>query len=115
MCAMSNDNFIKLYEESFKNNWELPCYSDYGENNTRTYGQVAEEIAKLHLIFKHCSLRRGDKIALIGKNSSNWCITYLATVTYGAIIVPILQDFKPNDVHHIVNHSEATNKNVASE
>ena len=105
---MSNDNFIKLYEESFKNNWELPCYSDYGENNTRTYGQVAEEIAKLHLIFKHCSLRRGDKIALIGKNSSNWCITYLATVTYGAIIVPILQDFKPNDVHHIVNHSEAT-------
>ena len=108
MCAMSNDNFIKLYEESFKNNWELPCYSDYGENNTRTYGQVAEEIAKLHLIFKHCSLRRGDKIALIGKNSSNWCITYLATVTYGAIIVPILQDFKPNDVHHIVNHSEAT-------
>ena len=108
ICAMSNDNFIKLYEDSFKNNWELPCYSDYGENNTRTYGQVAEEIAKLHLIFKHCSLRRGDKIALIGKNNSNWCISYLATVTYGAIIVPILQDFKPNDVHHIVNHSEAT-------
>ena len=69
---MSNDNFIKLYEESFKNNWELPCYSDYGENNTRTYGQVAEEIAKLHLIFKHCSLRRGDKIALIGNSKTRF-------------------------------------------
>lgn len=105
---MINENFIKLYEHSFKENWELPCYTDYGEDTTYTYGQVAEEIAKLHLLFQHCSLRRGDKIALIGKNTSRWCIAYMATVTYGAIIVPILQDFKPNDVHHIVNHSEST-------
>lgn len=105
---MINENFIKLYEHSFKENWDLPCYTDYGEDTTYTYGQVAEEIAKLHLLFQHCSLRRGDKIALIGKNTSRWCIAYMATVTYGAIVVPILQDFKPNDVHHIVNHSEST-------
>lgn len=105
---MIKENFIKLYENSFKENWDLPCYTDYGEDTTFTYGQVAEEIAKLHLLFQHCSLRRGDKISIIGKNTSRWCISYLATVTYGAIVVPILQDFKPNDVHHIVNHSEST-------
>ena len=105
---MIKENFIKLFENSFKENWDLPCYTDYGENRTYTYGQVAEQIAKVHLVFQHCSLRRGERVALIGKNTSHWCIAYLATVTYGAIIVPILQDFKPNDVQHIVNHSEAT-------
>lgn len=104
---MIKENFIKLYESSFRDNWDLPCYSDYGEDTTYTYGQVAREIAKLHLLFKHCSLRRGDKIAVIGKNNARWCIAYMATVTYGAIVVPILQDFNPNDVHHIVNHSES--------
>ena len=105
---MIKENFIKLYENSFKENWDLPCYTDYGEDTTFTYGQVAEEIAKIHLLFQYCSLRRGDKISIIGKNTSRWCIAYLATVTYGAIVVPILQDLKPNDVHHIVNHSEST-------
>lgn len=105
---MIKENFIKLYENSFKENWDLPYYTDYGEDNAFTYGQVAEEIAKLHLLFQHCSLRRGDKISIIGKNTSRWCIAYMATITYGAIVVPILQDFKPNDVHHIVNHSEST-------
>jgi len=105
--AMIKENFIKLYENSFKENWELPCFTDYGENITYTYGEVAREIAKLHLLFHHCSLRRGDKIAIIGKNNSHWCIAYLATITYGGIVVPILQDFNPDDVHHIVNHSES--------
>lgn len=104
---MIKENFIKLYENSFRENWNLPCYTDYGEEESYTYGQVAQEIAKLHLLFKHCSLRRGDKIAIIGKNNSRWCIAYMATITYGAIVVPILQDFHPNDVHHIVNHSES--------
>ena len=104
---MKEENFIKLYEHSFRENWNLPCYSDYGEDTTYTYGEVAKEIAKLHLLFKHCSLRRGDKIAVIGKNNARWCIAYMATVTYGAIVVPILQDFNPNDVHHIVNHSDS--------
>ena len=110
---MIKENFIKLYENSFKENWDLPCYTDYGEDNTFTYGQVAEEIAKLHLLFQHCSLRRGDKISIIGKNTSRWCIAYMATITYGAIVVPILQDFKPNDVHHLVNHSESTFPSVS--
>lgn len=104
---MIKENFIKLYENSFHENWDLPCYTDYGDNISYTYGQVAEEIARLHLLFKHCSLRRGDKIAVIGKNNARWCIAYMATITYGAIIVPILQDFNPSDVHHIVNHSES--------
>lgn len=104
---MIKENFIKLYENSFRENWDLPCYTDYGENVSYTYGQVAEEIARLHLLFKHCSLRRGDKISVIGKNKARWCIVYMATITYGAIIVPILQDFNPNDVHHIVNHSDS--------
>ena len=104
---MIQENFIKLYEHSFRENWDLPCYTDYGENESYTYGEVAQEIAKLHLLFKYCSLRRGDKIAIIGKNNARWCIAYMAVVTYGAIIVPILQDFNPNDVHHIINHSES--------
>ena len=104
---MIQENFIKLYEKSFRENWDLPCYTDYGEKVTYTYGQVAQEIAKMHLLFKHCQLRRGDKIAIIGKNNTRWCIAYMATITYGGIVVPILQDFNPNDVHHIVNHSES--------
>lgn len=104
---MIQENFIKLYERSFAENWDLPCYTDYGEDESYTYGEVAREIAKLHLLFKHCSLRRGDKISIIGKNNARWCIAYMATVTYGAIVVPILQDFHPNDVHHIVTHSES--------
>ncbi len=104
---MIKENFIKLYEESFKENWDLKALSDYGESHHFTYGELAKEIAKLHILFEECKLRRGDKIALIGRNTSRWCIAYLATVTYGAIIVPILQDFNPNDVHHIVNHSES--------
>ena len=81
---MIKENFIKLYENSFHENWDLPCYTDYGDNISYTYGQVAEEIARLHLLFKHCSLRRGDKIAVIGKNNARWCIAYMATITYGS-------------------------------
>lgn len=104
---MKKENFIKLYEESFKNNFELKALTDYGTNTSFTYGEFAQEVEKLHILFDKCKIRKGDKIALIGKNTSRWCITYIATVTYGAIIVPILQDFNPNDIHHIINHSES--------
>jgi len=104
---MIKENFIKIYEESFKENWVLPALTDYGKSKTFTFGDVATEIARIHLLFHECQVRRGDKIALIGKDSSRWCIAYMAVVTYGAIIVPILQDFNPNDVHHIINHSES--------
>lgn len=104
---MIQENFIKIYENSFKENWVLPALTDYSKNVTFTFEDVAKEIARIHILFEECQIRRGDKIALIGKDSAHWCIVYMAAVTYGAIIVPILQDFNPNDVHHIINHSES--------
>ncbi|MDL2278694.1 AMP-binding protein [Parabacteroides sp. OttesenSCG-928-G07] len=104
---MIKENFIKIYEDSFKKNWSLSALTDYSKGTHFTFGEVATEIARLHVIFEECQIRRGDKIALIGKDCSHWCIVYMAAVTYGAIIVPILQDFSPNDVHHIINHSES--------
>lgn len=100
------DNFLKLYEKSFAENWDLPALSDYGKA-PQTYGQMAEEIAKIHMLYKSIGIRQGDKIALCGKDSATWVKIFMATVTYGAIIVPILSDFNPVDVTHIVNHSEA--------
>ncbi len=105
---MIQENFIRLFEDSFRNNWELPAYSNYGEDLTVTYADVSKRIARLHILFEQCKLKPNDKVALIGRNNANWAITYLATITYGAVVVPILQDFNPNDVHHITNHSEST-------
>jgi len=105
---MIQENFIRLFEDGFRKNWELPAFSDYDESTSYTYEEISRKIAALHILFEQCNLQVNDKVALIGRNNSNWAITYLATVTYGAIIVPILQDFNPNDVHHITNHSEAT-------
>ena len=107
MLTKPEENLIKIYENSFKSHWDLEAVTDYGTTVTLTYGQMAEKIARLHLLFKHCGIEQGDKVAVMGKNNSNWVITYLATVTYGAIIVPILQDFKANDAIHIINHSES--------
>ena len=104
---MIEQNLIKLFEHSFKNNWELPAYTNYYRQVTLTYGDSAKQIAKLHLLFEQANIKPGDKIALIGRNTPNWTITYVAVVTYGAVIVPILQDFNANDVHHIVNHSDS--------
>lgn len=104
---MIQENFIRLFEDSFRKNWDLPAYSNYGEDITLTYNDVAKRVARLHILFEQCKLQPNDKVALIGRNNSNWAITYLATVTYGAVVVPILQDFNPNDVHHITNHSES--------
>ncbi|NCC99240.1 MAG: long-chain fatty acid--CoA ligase [Bacteroidia bacterium] len=105
---MIEQNFIKLFEHSFKENWDYPIYTNYYKNQTFKYSEAATQIAKLHLLFENAKVEQGDKIALIGRNTPNWTITYVAVVTYGAVIVPILQDFNPNDVHHIVNHSEST-------
>ena len=104
---MIQENFIKIYEKSFQENWDLPALTDYVEQKTLTFADVAKEIARFHILFRECQIRRGDKIALIGRDCANWCVVYMAAVTYGAIIVPILPDFNPNDVHHIINHSES--------
>ncbi len=104
---MLQENLIRTFERSIKENWELNAFTDYGKNNTRTFGQVAVEIKKLHYLFESCKIKKDDKIALMGANNSEWCIAYIATLTYGAVIVPILQDFKADDALHIINHSEA--------
>ncbi|MCQ2344184.1 MAG: AMP-binding protein [Paludibacteraceae bacterium] len=104
---MITDNFIRLFENSLKNYWDLKSMTDYVEKRTVTYGEVAQEVAKLHLLFNAMGFEKGDKVALVGKNGINWCVTYMATVTYGGVIVPILQDFNPSDIQHIINHSDA--------
>lgn len=104
---MIQENFIRLFEDGFRKNWDLPGFSNFGENVTLSYGEIAKKIAELHILFEQCHIEKNDKIALIGRNNANWAICYLATVSYGAIIIPILQDFNPNDVHHIANHSES--------
>ena len=107
MLSKPKQNLIKIYEKSLRENWASEAVTDYGTSNTLTYAQLAENIAKLHLLFEKAGIEQGDKVAVMGKNNANWVTTFLATVTYGAVIVPILQDFKANDAIHIVNHSES--------
>ena len=104
---MLEQNLIKLYEQSFRDNREMSALTDYFKGETFSYYEIAKEVAKLHLMFKEAGIERGDKIALIGRNNTRWCISYIATITYGAVIVPILQDFNPTDVINIINHSES--------
>ena len=105
---MIDKNFIKLYEESFRENWDMLALSDYNTSKNLTYGEVAEQIERLHILFRQCKIRRGDKIAIVGRNNVNWVITYMGAMMYGAIAVPILQDFNGNDISYIVNHSESS-------
>lgn len=100
-------NFIKIYERSFIENWDLPALSEYSKNTLITYGDLATSIAMTHTLFESIGIKPGDKIALCGKDSADWVKVYMATITYGAVIVPILSDFNPLDITHIVNHSGA--------
>ncbi len=104
---MLQENLIRIYQESFRNNRELPALTDYFKKETFSYYEMAKEIAKLHMLMEQCGIQKGDKVALIGRNNPRWVIAYVATITYGAVIVPILQDFNPNDINHIINHSES--------
>ena len=104
---MENEkSFIALLEKSIKKNWDDNALTDY-KGVTYQYKDVARKIEKLHIIFEESGVKPGDKIAICGRNMSHWGVTFLATVTYGAVIVPILHEFKPDQVHNIVNHSEA--------
>ncbi len=104
---MLNVNLIKIYERSFRDNHAEAALTDYFKKETFSYLEMAREIARLHLLFERARLAHGDKVALVGRANPRWCITYLATITYGATIVPILQDFNSNDIIHIINHSES--------
>lgn len=103
---MSEGNLIRLFEESIRKYWDSSAFSDYGKKPF-SYQEVAGKILLFHAIFRKSNIKRGDKIALVGPNSVNWAITCLSTITYGAVIVPILCDFHAEDIQHIVNHSDA--------
>lgn len=99
-------SFIAYIENSIKKNWDLNALTDYN-GATLQYKDVARKIEKIHIIFEESGIEKGDKIAICGRNSSHWGVAFLATLTYGAIAVPILHEFKADNVHNIVNHSEA--------
>lgn len=96
----------KLYEKAFKENWDRPAISNY-QGVTLHYRDVARRIEKLHIVFEECGLQKGDKVALCSRNQANWAVAFLAAMTYGAVPVPLLHEFKSSNVHHLVNHSEA--------
>ncbi|MBR2177820.1 MAG: AMP-binding protein, partial [Paludibacteraceae bacterium] len=98
--------FNEVFENSIKTNWNRDALTDY-QSATLQYNDVARRIAKLHIIFENTGVKQGDKIAVCGRNSSNWGVAFLAAITYGAVAVPILHEFKPDQIHNIVNHSEA--------
>lgn len=100
-------NLIKEIELSFKESFGLPAFTDYDTNETFTYGQAAQEIARLHALFRQADIKAGDKVALMGADCARWCIVFIATITYGAVIVPILQDFNPQDAERIIDHGDA--------
>lgn len=102
-----DDHILKIYQNSFRNNWDLPALTDYGSQEVMTYADFARRIARLHLFYRQMGLKPGDHVALLGKNSASWVVMFIGTITYGATIVPILADFNPHDAQHIVNHSDA--------
>jgi long-chain acyl-CoA synthetase len=103
---MIEERLIGYIEQSIKGNWEKEALSNYREPGY-SYKMIAEKILQTHILFKNIGIEEGDKIAMVGRNSANWCTVYLATVSYGAVIVPILPDFKPDDISNIINHSDS--------
>lgn len=99
-------SFNSYIEQSIINNWHLDALTDY-KGATLQYHDVARKIEKLHILFENSGVIKGDKIAVCGRNSSQWAVAFLATVTYGSIVVPIQNEFKPEQIHNIVNHSES--------
>lgn len=99
-------SFIAFIENSIKKNWDLDALTDY-KGATLQYKDVARKIEKLHIILEESGIKKGDRVAICGRNSSFWAVSFLAAVTYGAVAVPILHEFKADNVHNLVNHSEA--------
>ena len=103
---MEIPSFNALIEQSIITNWDKDALTDF-KGATLQYHDVARKIEKLHIMFESSGVVKGDKIALCGRNSSNWAVAFLATLTYGAVAVPILHEFTADQIHNIVNHSEA--------
>ena len=96
----------KLLEKSFRENWDRPALSNW-QGVTLSYRDVARRIAKLQIAFEQCGLAKGDKVAICSRNQANWGVSFLGALTFGAVPVPILHEFKPGNIHYLVNHSEA--------
>ena len=96
----------KIFENSFKKNWDRPAISNY-RGETLHYKDVARRMEKLHIMFEECGLQKGDKVAICSRNQANWAVAFLSIMTHGAIPVPLLHEFKSANIHHLVNHSEA--------
>mgnify|MGYP000991949112 CR=1 FL=1 len=106
-CAMDSiKSFNACIEKSIKDNWDKDALTDY-LGATLQYHDVARKIEKLHILFENSGLKKGDKIALCGRNSSSWAVAFFATLSYGAVAVPVQNEFKPEQIYNIVNHSEA--------
>ena len=99
-------SFNAYIQKSIQDNWDLDALTDF-KGQTLQYHDVARKIEKLHILFEHSGVKRGDKVALAGRNSAGWAVAFLATLTYGAVAVPVLHEFTPDQMHNIVNHSEA--------
>ena len=96
----------KIFEKSIRKNWDRPAISNY-QGVTLHYRDLARRIAKLHIMFEECGLHKGDKVAICSRNQANWVVSFLAAMTYGAVPVPLMHEFKPSNINHLVNHSEA--------
>ncbi len=103
---MIKERLVDYIETSIRENWDIEALSDY-KGIGYTYAEIAARIKKFHMIFEKAGIKEGDKVSLLGKNSAHWCATYLATVCYGAVSVPIMPDFKPSDLTNIINHSDS--------
>ena len=103
---VNEKSFIALIEQSIIKNWDSNALTDY-KGITLQYKDVARKIEKIHILLENAGIQQGDKIAVCGRNSAHWAVAFLATITYGAVIVPILHEFKADNIHNIVNHSEA--------
>ena len=104
---MEYKTIIKMYESSFRANFDKPALTEYFTGESCNYLQLAEDITRYHILFNQLRINKGDKIALVGKNNTNWVKVYIAVITYGAVIVPILADFHPADLLHTINHSDS--------
>ena len=103
---LKTESLNELFENSFKKYWDYKALTEFN-GQTLYYSDLARRIRMIHIGFEKCGLKKGDKVALCGKNQSNWAVAFLATISYGAVVVPILHEFKPGNIQHLVNHSDA--------
>ena len=103
---MIKENLLKYFEESIRQNWDKPAFADF-KGEKFNYGDVAQRILLIHKVLKNNGIKKGSKIALVGKNSSNWAISYLSVISFGGVVVPLLPDFKAEDIMSLINHSDA--------